>query len=172
MFLSIQQSRKAINWLEIEIRNKFSLTALIILNTSASSKWTQKLRSISFNLWHWFRILKITTEIEIISMTQSISNELIKIRRWNVVTYKKHLSVEMPITPSRSSCSKFGHRLAIFSKSRSVNPRIAAKKSFLRFGQPLNNFNKLSPGDASSRKLWINLICKHQQHLESSRSLL
>lgn len=59
----------------------------------------------------------------------------------------------MLITPSKSSCSKLGHKFAIFSKSRSVSPRIAAKNSFLRFGQPFNRRSRLSPGDASSRKL-------------------
>lgn len=51
------------------------------------------------------------------------------------------------------SCSKFGQRLAIFSKSRSFNPRIAAKNIFFRFGQPFRKRSRLSPGDASSRKL-------------------
>lgn len=59
----------------------------------------------------------------------------------------------MPMTPNKSSCSRFGQWLAIFSKSRSVSPRIAAKKSFFNFGQPLSSSLRLSPGDASSRKL-------------------
>lgn len=69
-------------------------------------------------------------------------------------TYKWHFSVEMLITPSKSSCSKFGHKLAIDSKSRSVKPRIAAKNNFFRFGQLFKSCRRLSPGDASSRKLF------------------
>lgn len=57
------------------------------------------------------------------------------------------------MTPSKSNCSRFGHKLAMFSKSRSVRPRIAARKSFFSFVQPFNNSFRLSPGDASSRRL-------------------
>lgn len=70
-----------------------------------------------------------------------------------IATHVKHFSVEIPMTPSKSNCSKFGHKLAIFSKSRSVRPRMAARNSFFKFGQPFSNSFRLSPGEASSRKL-------------------
>lgn len=57
------------------------------------------------------------------------------------------------MTPSKSNCSRFGHKFAMFSKSRSVRPRIAARNSFFNFGQPFSNSFRLSPGEASSRKL-------------------
>lgn len=57
------------------------------------------------------------------------------------------------MTLSNSNCSRSGHKLAMASKSRSVRPRIAAKNSFFMFGQLFNSCFKLSPGDASSRKL-------------------
>lgn len=60
----------------------------------------------------------------------------------------------MPMTPSKSNCSRSGHKLAMASKSRSVRPRIAAKNSFLIFGQLFKSCFKLSPGDGSSRKLF------------------
>lgn len=61
------------------------------------------------------------------------------------------MSGVIPLTPSKSICSKLGHSLMKGSKSLSHIPRSAVRNNFFSLGQPAARADKLSRGNVKPK---------------------
>lgn len=134
---------------------------------ACSNRWRHKLhQNGNGSLWLRPRLM-LTSKILRHKTIRISSIWLQKLRsrslsRVHLARSSSTLSVLIPKIPMRSSCCKFGHWLAMLSRSRSVKPRTAVKNSFFNFGQPRRKNRRLSVGGVSSRR--------HQPKSTSSKS--